>query len=106
MNWTINPEKFDYAFDQTLGDAFLFYEAQRSGAISKAPGGNRIKWRGDQLLNDGADVGLDLSGGNYEAGSAPSGCDAGPCTLHSGCALHIELVNESRLKSIVHVQIG
>lgn len=70
VNWTIQPEAYDYAFDKALGDAFMFYEAQRSGAISKAPGGNRIKWRADQLLLDGSDVGLDLSGGNYEAGSA------------------------------------
>lgn len=69
---SIETGKFDYPFDEILGDSFLFYEAQRSGAISQAPGGNRIAWRGDQLLKDGADVGLDLSGGSYEAGSTPS----------------------------------
>ena len=70
LNWTISPTAMEYPFDEILGDTFLFYEAQRSGAISTAPGGNRVKWRGDQLLDDGQDVGLDLSGGSYEAGSA------------------------------------
>ena len=60
----------EYPFGEILGATFLFYEAQRSGAVGAAPGGNRVEWRGDQLLRDGADVGLDLSGGSYEAGSA------------------------------------
>ncbi|NJR43618.1 MAG: hypothetical protein HC767_14185 [Akkermansiaceae bacterium] len=60
----------EYPFDEVLGQAFLFYEAQRSGVISKAPGGNRVTWRDDQLLKDGNDVGMDLTGGSYEAGSA------------------------------------
>lgn len=61
----------EYPFEEILGATFLFYEAQRSGAISTAPGGNRVAWRADQLLRDGADAGLDFSGGSYEAGSAP-----------------------------------
>jgi endoglucanase len=65
----LDPSAMDYPFDKVLGDTFLFYEAQRSGPISTAPGGNRITWRGDHLLDDGMDVGLDLSGGHYEAGS-------------------------------------
>jgi endoglucanase len=52
-----------------LGDTFLFFESQHSGNLSAAAGGNRVKWRGNQLLDDGKDVGLDLSGGMYEAGS-------------------------------------
>jgi Glycosyl hydrolase family 9 len=56
---------------QVLGTSFLFYEAQRSGNITNMPdGGNRVVWRGDQLLDDGKDVDLDLTGGYYEAGSA------------------------------------
>ena len=66
-----------HAYDQILGDTFLFLEAQRSGALSAMPGGNRIAWRGDQLLDDGSDVSLDLSGGYYEAGSACRGPVAG-----------------------------
>lgn len=59
-----------HAYDEILGATFLFLEAQRSGALSDMPGGNRIPWRRDQLLQDGSDVSLDLSGGYYEAGSA------------------------------------
>jgi endoglucanase len=43
----------------------FFYEAQRSG---KLPPNNRVSWRGDSALNDGADNGVDLSGGWYDAG--------------------------------------
>ena len=70
--------KMDYPYGKILGLSFLFYEAQRSGKISELPdGGNRISWRGDNLLEDGSDKGLDLSGGHYEAGSAhlPSACN-------------------------------
>ncbi len=43
----------------------LFYEAQRSGEL---PANNRVKWRGDSGLNDGCDIGYDLTGGWYDAG--------------------------------------
>ena len=52
-------------YGEALQKSFLFYEAQRSGAL---PADNRIAWRGDSALNDGQDVGLDLSGGYYDAG--------------------------------------
>ena len=48
-----------------LGDLIYFYEAQRSG---KLPNSNRDSWRNDSALNDGQDVGLDLTGGYYDAG--------------------------------------
>ncbi|KAL1740949.1 glycoside hydrolase family 9 protein [Schizophyllum fasciatum] len=48
-----------------LGDALYFYEAQRSG---KLPDNKRVDWRNDSAVNDGDDVGLDLSGGYYDAG--------------------------------------
>ncbi|XP_050412652.1 endoglucanase E-4 [Patella vulgata] len=54
---------FHYA--EALSNSILFYDAQRSG---KLPANNPIKWRGDSALNDGSDVGLDLSGGWYDAG--------------------------------------
>jgi hypothetical protein len=60
----------DWPFDQLLGDSFLFFEAQRGGAVQAAPGGNRIPWRKDNLLADGQDVNLNLTGGHNEAGSA------------------------------------
>lgn len=43
----------------------LFYEAQRSGRL---PENSRLNWRGDSGLEDGKDVGLDLTGGWYDAG--------------------------------------
>jgi len=50
-----------------LGNSLFFYEAQRSGRL---PDTNRVSWRNDSCINDGQDVGLDLSGGYYDAGSA------------------------------------
>jgi hypothetical protein len=50
-----------------LGNGLFFYEAQRSG---KLPSTNRVSWRNDSCTNDGQDVGLDLTGGYYDAGSA------------------------------------
>ena len=46
-----------------LSKSILFYEAQRSG---KLPGDNRIPYRGDSGMNDGRDVGRDLTGGWYD----------------------------------------
>ncbi|MEV4489714.1 glycoside hydrolase family 9 protein [Micromonospora coxensis] len=54
---------FNYA--EALQKSLLFYEAQQSG---KKPAWNRVSWRGDSALTDGADVGLDLTGGWYDAG--------------------------------------
>lgn len=54
---------FNYA--EALQKSLLFYEAQQSGRL---PAWNRVSWRGDSALNDGADVGLDLTGGWYDAG--------------------------------------
>ncbi|MEO3755348.1 glycoside hydrolase family 9 protein [Streptomyces sp. B6B3] len=55
--------QFNYA--EALQKSMFFYEAQRSGAL---PDDNRVSWRGDSALDDGADVGLDLTGGWYDAG--------------------------------------
>lgn len=57
------PGRFNYG--EALQKSFLFYEAQRSGPL---PSTNRIDWRGDSAINDGADAGVDLSGGYYDAG--------------------------------------
>ncbi len=54
---------FNYA--EALQKATYFYEAQRSGSL---PVTNRVEWRGDSGLNDGADVGHDLTGGWHDAG--------------------------------------
>ncbi|MCY9555681.1 glycoside hydrolase family 9 protein, partial [Paenibacillus apiarius] len=45
--------------------SLFFYEAQQSG---RKPSWNRVSWRGDSALTDGADVGVDLTGGWYDAG--------------------------------------
>lgn len=60
-----SPSK-SFNYGEALQKSFLFYEAQRSGDL---PATNRIAWRGDSSLKDGADVGRDLSGGYHEAGN-------------------------------------
>ncbi|MFM7205621.1 MAG: glycoside hydrolase family 9 protein [Planctomycetaceae bacterium] len=54
---------FNYA--DVLQRSLLFYDAQRSGDL---PANFRVGWRGDSAVTDGADVGIDLSGGFYDAG--------------------------------------
>src|SRR5688572_30878033 len=56
-------QNFNYA--EALQKSLFFYEAQRSGDL---PPANRVNWRGDSGLQDGADVGRDLTGGWYDAG--------------------------------------
>ena len=52
-------------YGEALQKSILFYEAQQTG---KLPEWNRFPWRGDATLDDGRDVGLDLSGGWVDAG--------------------------------------
>lgn len=52
-------------YNDALRKSILFFEGQRSG---KLPPDQRVKWRGDSALHDGATVGLDLTGGYYDAG--------------------------------------
>ncbi|WP_298543892.1 glycoside hydrolase family 48 protein [uncultured Aquimarina sp.] len=54
-----------YNYGEALQKSLLFYETQQSG---KLPDWNRISWRSDSGVNDGADVGLDLTGGWNDAG--------------------------------------
>lgn len=54
-----------YNYGEVLQKSIYFYEAQKSG---KLPKNNRVEWRGDSALNDGADQGIDLTGGWYDAG--------------------------------------
>ncbi len=58
-----SAEKLDYA--EALQKSLYFYDAQRSGRL---PSDFRVEWRGDSGLEDGADVGVDLTGGYYDAG--------------------------------------
>ena len=53
----------DYARHIEL--SILFYECQRSGPLPKT---NRIFWRHDSMVDAGKDVGVDLTGGYYDAG--------------------------------------
>ena len=59
----INSKSQDYARHIEL--SLLFYECQRSGPL---PNTNRIFWRHDSMVDAGKDVGLDLTGGYYDAG--------------------------------------
>ncbi|XP_050726714.1 endoglucanase 4-like [Eriocheir sinensis] len=54
-----------YDYSQVLCMSYVFYEAQRSGSL---PSTQRITWRMDSALDDGSDVGHDLTGGYYDAG--------------------------------------
>lgn len=49
-----------------LGNSLYFYDIQRSG---KLPADFRVSWRNDSVPNDGKDVGIDLSGGYFDAGN-------------------------------------
>jgi len=60
---SIYAKSQDYARHLEL--SLLFYEAQRSGPL---PASNRIYWRKDSMVDAGADNGVDLTGGYYDAG--------------------------------------
>src|SRR5215468_198249 len=59
----LSAQTFNYG--EALQKSLFFYEAQRSGTL---PANKRINWRGNSGLNDGSDVGKDLTGGWYDAG--------------------------------------
>jgi endoglucanase len=52
---------YSLAFEKSI----YFYECQVSG---QKPSWNRCEWRGNSATNDGKDVGVDLTGGWYDAG--------------------------------------
>ncbi len=56
-------EKFNYV--DAFAKSILFYEANWCGPDA---GNNRIKWRGPCHVEDGKDVGLDLTGGFHDCG--------------------------------------
>ena len=60
-----NTQTGQFNYGEVLQKNFLFYEANRSGDLN---GDNRIEWRSDATLNDGADVNRDLEGGYFDAG--------------------------------------
>lgn len=55
----------DYNYGEALQKAIMFYEFQMAGEL---PDNIRNNWRGDSCLADGSDVGLDLTGGWFDAG--------------------------------------
>ncbi len=59
------PIASNYNHAEVLQKSIYFYEAQRSGAL---PTNNRVSWRGDSGMEDGADNNVDLTGGWYDAG--------------------------------------
>nr|XP_039260058.1 uncharacterized protein LOC120336441 [Styela clava] len=65
LNFKENNDETKYNYNELLHKSILFYEAQRSGEL---PDRNRIPWRGDSALKDGCDIGVDLTGGWYDAG--------------------------------------
>ncbi|WP_036485569.1 glycoside hydrolase family 9 protein [Myxosarcina sp. GI1] len=54
-----------FNYGEALQKSILFYEAQQAGEL---PDWNRVPWRGNAAIDDGADVGIDLSGGWFDAG--------------------------------------
>jgi Glycosyl hydrolase family 9/FG-GAP-like repeat len=66
QNITVEQSSTNLDYGDALSKSILFYDAQRSGDLDQAT--NRVPWRSDSALNDGSDVGRDLSGGYYDAG--------------------------------------
>ena len=54
-----------YNYGEALQKSAYFYEEQVSGA---KPSWDPVVWRGNSAMNDGSDVGHDLTGGWYDAG--------------------------------------
>lgn len=53
-------------WSELLGNALYFYDIQRAGTL---PNNFRVDWRNNSVPNDGSDVGLNLSGGFFDAGN-------------------------------------
>ncbi|AQK83668.1 Endoglucanase 17-like precursor [Zea mays] len=52
-------------YGDALHKSILFFEGQRSGRL---PPNQRLRWRQDSAIHDGAEAGVDLTGGYYDAG--------------------------------------
>ncbi|KAK9276384.1 hypothetical protein L1049_005917 [Liquidambar formosana] len=62
---SLRPISADQDYHDALRKSILFFEGQRSG---KLPPDQRVRWRKDSALHDGATAGVDLTGGYYDAG--------------------------------------
>nr|WP_239167861.1 glycoside hydrolase family 9 protein [Catellatospora coxensis] len=54
-----------YNYGEALQKSLFFYEAQAAGP---KPSWNRVTWRSNSAMNDGSDVGVNLTGGWFDAG--------------------------------------
>lgn len=54
-----------FNYGEAVQKAIFFYEAQRSGDL---PSNYIVDWRADTAMGDGSDVGVDLTGGYWDAG--------------------------------------
>ncbi|KAJ8505655.1 hypothetical protein OPV22_006541 [Ensete ventricosum] len=61
----LRPSAAAHDYADALHKSILFFEGQRSG---KLPHDQRLNWRRDSGLHDGAADGVDLTGGYYDAG--------------------------------------
>ncbi len=66
--WHSSSAQAPFNYAEALDKSWLFYEAQRSGDTNDPAYNTRVSWRVPSALDDGADVGLDLTGGWYDAG--------------------------------------
>ncbi|KAI6686039.1 hypothetical protein NL676_031952 [Syzygium grande] len=61
----LRPAAAGHDYFDALHKSILFFEGQRSGRL---PPDQRVGWRRDSALHDGATAGVDLTGGYYDAG--------------------------------------
>ncbi|XP_031271718.1 endoglucanase 8-like [Pistacia vera] len=62
---TAGGQQQQHNYFAALHNSILFFEGQRSGRL---PPDQRVQWRRDSGLHDGATAGVDLTGGYYDAG--------------------------------------
>ncbi|KAG8755428.1 hypothetical protein FRC14_004052, partial [Serendipita sp. 396] len=76
-----NANRPNKQWSTLLGNLIYFYDAQRSGNLTRS---NRVTWRNSSLLNDGQGS-ADLSGGYYDAGDYIKATFPLAWTLNSIC---------------------
>lgn len=65
VNTGNSPGSGSFRYGEVVQKNWLLFMANRSGPVGAD---NLLEWRSDSTLNDGADVGKDLSGGYFDAG--------------------------------------
>lgn len=61
--WPTDGRQQAHDLEKVLSLSQKFYVAQRCGDL---PEDNRVTWRRDSFLDDGADQGIDLAGGYFD----------------------------------------